>query len=219
MKPGPKRTPRGTPANLITVWKLANRWDFQEGHAYYLRQRNEMLRRALDFHMQFSLIQVSAAFAALSPNNAESTNYRALDICMGIAAGQLDEFTKVPAYGGNRKKALAILRGEPIDKHLRGQKVRSFHANTLDPQSSREVTVDGHMLGAWVGHRLLLRREAEIKHWEYPVIRQHFIEAAESVNTHVTSFQAVLWLTWKRIHGILRPPQTTLDFITSLKIT
>lgn len=204
--------PRGNPSNLLQVWSRADRWDVAEGCSYYTEQHGRMYDRYLAYGGMYSLEQISAAFAALSPNNAESTNYRALDVCLGIVADELPPDTKVPAYGKNRAKALAILRGEPIDQHLRGQKVRSFHANTMDPANSSEVTVDGHMLGAWIGRRLILRREAEIPHAEYPLIREDFKQAASEVNMRVTAFQAVIWLTWKRLHGILRPPQITIPF-------
>lgn len=203
---------RGNPENLLTVWNRADRWDIQEGIVYYSNQQVRMEDRVRAYYPRFTLTQVSAAFAALSPNNAESTNYVALDLCLRIAAQELPDTTKVPAYGKNKTKALAILRGEPIDLHLRGQKVRSFHANTIDPCMSEEVTVDGHMLGAWIGKRLVLRREAEIHAREYPVIRDDFRIAASRVGLRVTGFQAIIWLTWKRIHGILRPPQIRMDF-------
>ncbi len=179
--------------------------------AYYGKQREHLQRRA--DAARIDVAPVIAAFCALSPNNAESTNYRALDTCLEIVAGRLPEDAKVIAYPPNKVKALAMLRGAPIDDVLRGRKVYSFYRNTLDPSDNSYVTVDGHMLGAWAGKRFILRREAEIKASEYAIICDHFRSAAECFKLPAPMFQAILWLTWKRKQNILwTPPQLTFQW-------
>jgi hypothetical protein len=197
---------RGNSNNLMKVYAQSLDYERADGAVYYDRQRERLQRRSDAAGLP--LATVVAAFAALSPNNAESTNYRALDTCLGILSGSLPKDSPVIAYPPNRIKAMAILKGAPIDETLRGRKVYAFYRNTMNPEDGEWVTVDGHMLGAWTGVRLILRREAEIKSSEYPHIAEDFRSAASCHNLSAPRFQATVWLAWKRIHRILwTPPQ------------
>lgn len=205
------RTPNHAPINgsidnLLHVYSRSLPYERDDGYNYYELQRSRMQSRATTNHL--SLETVTAAFCALSPNNNEATNYFALDTCLQIYHGKLPDSHPVVSYGSNKAKALAILRGADIDSTLRGQKVYSFYRNTLEPDNDQWVTIDGHMHGAWIGKRLILRRNAEIKRTNYPVIVDGFRQAARQVNLSAPRFQAILWLTWKRLHRILwAPPQ------------
>lgn len=201
---------RGSPANILHVWGQVEDWEKDEGQLYYPRQRDRLHSHAVKYGKGLS--QVIAAFAVLSPNNDERSNYIALNTCLQIDAGIVGSAVKVRAYGRNTTKALAILKGEPIDQHLKGLKVRAFWANTLNPATSEEVTIDGHMLGVWVGQRLRLKREAEVPKWEYPLITADFKQAASRAGWPVVPFQASIWLAWKRINRIVWSPQMKFDW-------
>jgi hypothetical protein len=135
----------------------------------------------------------------------------ALDKCIEIVCGRLSENTKVVAYTANREKALKILRGDL--SQLRGRKVESFYHNTLDSTNERFITVDGHMLGAWCNMRLKLKREAQVRgNAEYEQIAQDFRRAAKCTQLPAPQFQAVLWLTWKRVNRILYSPQMSFEW-------
>lgn len=86
-------TGRGNEDNLRRIYDQSQPWERIEGSLYYNRQRKQLERRANGTH---ALNKVAAAFAALSPNNAESTNYRALDTCLEIVAGRLPEEAPTP---------------------------------------------------------------------------------------------------------------------------
>lgn len=209
----PKRVgemqPRGRVSNIWKVYLEATPWERQDGHAYYDEQRWRMQSRT---RPGITLEMVTAAFCALSPNSSESGNYHALDTCIDIATGGLPPDSKVRAYGTNTAKALRILRGEYILDVLSGLKVTSFYYNTIDPDDSRHVTIDGHMLSVWVGQRLVLKREAEIRSQEYPAICNDYRQAAKDADTSAPRFQATVWLTWKRLNRILYNPQLKFDY-------
>lgn len=200
--------------NLIGLYNETRPWERKEGYQYYDLQRGRLSKRAEANNLE--LERVIAAFAVLSPNNAESTNYRALDTCIEICKGRLPYDARVIAYPLNKVKALNILFGEPIMDNLKGQKVTSFYWNTLDPDNNEIVTVDGHMYGAWINRRLVLRREAEIKSKDYKLACRDFQEAAARFQISTPRFQATLWLAWKRKHKILYQPQLNLEFMNML---
>jgi hypothetical protein len=205
---------RGNPDNLQILYERSLEYERTDGSLYYDNQRNRLRARAEGSGL--TLGPVIAAFAALSPNNAEATNYRALDTCLDIISGVLPEAAPVIAYPLNKVKALAILRGASIEDTLKGRKVYAFYRNTLDPEDEEFITIDGHMLGAWTGRRFTLRRDAEIKSSEYPVISNHFRSAASCYQLSAPKFQATLWLAWKRIHRILwTPPQLSFGWVGS----
>lgn len=205
---------QGSPENFIRVYNLSLPIEREIGSEYYARQRAKMMIRVKKSNSQFTLPQIIGAFAVLSPNNAVSTNYRALDICLQIAMGILPESAKVPAYGLNKQKALAILRSkeDPLEI-VKGQKVTAFYLNTLNPDNSNHLTIDGHILGCWMNKRINLRGEGDIPAMEYELICSHLKLAATWTCYTPLQLQAILWLTWKRLHNILPyDPQLSLDW-------
>lgn len=81
--------PRGSQDNLIQLWHQTKDWERKEGFLYYDRQRERLTLLAKEYKIQTAA--VIAAFCALSPNNAESTNYTALRTCLDILAGRIPE--------------------------------------------------------------------------------------------------------------------------------
>lgn len=156
---------------------------------------------------------VVAAFAALSPNTAESQNYRALENCLGVVYGDLSPLTPIVGYPKNVEKAYRILRGADPEWVLGGLKVTAFYRCTLNPDDERNICIDGHMLGAWIGQRLVLRRNAQIKgKREYEAICTDMRALAADVEISAPRLQATLWLAWKRIHRILYSGQMKFNW-------
>lgn len=196
--------------NLLRLYDRADAEDRAEGRIYYPRQLERLERRAGPANLP--LTAVAGAFAALSPNNAEKTNYIALDIAIRVVSGELPESAGIPAYPINRTKALRILRGEEPGIVLKGNKVRSFYYNTIDPNTS-EVTIDGHMFNAWRDRVTVLHsRELNFGDGQYARIASDFRAAAFWVGLRAPEFQATLWLTWKRVNRILWNPQQSFEF-------
>lgn len=202
---------RGNSQNLIDLYEQSDAIERQTGMAYYDRQRERLAAWADGGRLP--LRAVIGAFVALSPNTSEAQNYKSLDRCIKIVNGQLPPESKIVGYPLNRQKALYILRGAEPEIILGGLKVRAFFFNTLDPDDSRQVTVDGHMLGAWCKTRLVLRRNAQIHgKREYAAIVEDFQKASSCYNIPAPRFQAILWLAWKRINRILYTSQLKFDW-------
>lgn len=200
---------------LLALWESSTPMEREEGRIYYPRQQGRLYARARENSRY--LYQAVGAFAALSPNNSEKITYQALDICMDIVEGRAPIETKAPSYGRNKIKALQILAipsNKPEDI-LRGNKVRAFYFNTMDPEHSSEVTVDGHMKNAWRGKIASLKHHSsDVSNKEYIVIAHDFRRAAFLVGIPCTEFQATLWITHKRVHNILPNLQIPFEFTT-----
>ena len=187
--------------NIWRVWEASRDWERRDGFSYYDRQRNKLAVYADKYGVQ--LARVVGAFAALSPNNSETSTYIALSTCLRIASGELPATASVRAYGKSKDKALAILTEGKLDV-LTGMKTRSFYLNTLFPDDSSAVTVDGHMVGVWLGHPVLMKsREASLNSKQYTAIAADIRSVAEWTKLPAPRVQATLWLTWKRLNGIL----------------
>lgn len=193
---------RGCVDNIRAVWKSTEAWEREEGLAYYPRQLARIAGEAEQYKVP--TFRAVGAFAALSPNNLESTTYRALRVVLGIHTGEHPRSAKVSAYGINKRKALAILAGGDPSLILRGPKVRAFYFSTLDPSQEEIAVVDGHMLGVWMGRPLprLNSREANIPPAEYEEISAAYKLVAKEESVALAGMQAAVWLRWKRVHGI-----------------
>jgi len=195
--------------NLMMVYQKATVWERSFGLKYYDTQRQRLSVRALQRGMHPSA--VVAAFAVLSPNNSEKHTYRDLDVCIGILSGELSPMTKTSAYPLNKLKALSCLQGRHPLTILKGNKVVAFYRNTMNPDDSRFVTVDGHMAGAWVGQRFLMR-EARITDRLYREIAEGVRTVSREVGCAAPRLQSILWLAWKRIQNAAHNPQMEFDW-------
>jgi len=221
--------------NLETLWESLEDWERAYGINYYNFQYDRILSVAykLDLVVKTKygagpgvLFDISdrvlvAVFAILSPNNHENTNYIALQRCLEIWMGKLPESAKVPAYGTNKRKALAVLRAysttriqEPeshdVSDMITGRKVRSFYFNTIWPNIGINITIDGHMKSAWLGRRVRLKhQEANVSPALYREISRAICELADKYETPAPGFQAGLWIGWR--HHIAAPGQYWLQ--------
>jgi hypothetical protein len=203
----PKSDPRsaGSSENFIRLFKMTYDWERAAGLRYYDEQR-ERIAEVARKNGQLLLHPSVAAFAALSPLNAESTNYTALDTCLKIAAGKLPEDTRVIAWRPNKVKALRVLRGEDPAAVLGGRKVTAFYYNTLDPTSEVHVTIDGHMYNVWTWGLRPLRRVPQMSAELYNQIADDLRAAGRDLGIPAPKLQSILWNAWKRVHGILYTP-------------
>ena len=198
----------GSVDNLLKMYSQATRWEKEKGRQYYQKQRERL--RDLGATYGFTLEASSGAFAALSPNKRESDTYRDLTACMKHVQTNGTGHPKVSAYRRNCDKALIILRGRNPQNVLKGSKVLNFYYNTMDPENPRWVTVDGHLVSAWTGTRLTMKRWAGITAREYQQISRHVMEAAERVGILPCQFHSTIWLVQRRINK--DGSQLPLDF-------
>jgi len=118
------------------------------------------------------------------------------------------EFT-VSTYGQNKLKAWRIVNGEDPLALITANKTRSFFQNISDPEDVVPVTIDGHMLNMWRGRRENLvglsfptKLYAQVAEDVRILAREHQMIPCQ--------MQGVLWLTWRRLHGIRSTQQQEL---------
>ena len=101
------------------------------------------------------------------------------------------------------------MNGEaPLDLII-ANKTRNFFMNICDPNDPVPVTVDGHMLNVWRGRReglVGLRFPRNL----YEGVAEDIRKVAHEREVLPCQAQGIIWITWRRIHGILTTKQTEL---------
>lgn len=191
--------------NLQLVFNRCTPWELTTGKQYYTKQQ-QLLCEIAD-KWDFKGRETIGAFAALSPNNSEAMTYRAL--LQLIRRVRFGSTNRVVAYGQNILKAMRILNGADPLSVLSGNKVTAFYLNTLCPWDDHVLTIDGHIAGVCFGQRLRMKEVPDINDESYRYLCGCIRDFARNKNWYGTEIQATLWLTWKRIHSVLPPVQTT----------
>lgn len=200
--------------NLDQLYRKADEIDLWNGAAYYheFRQRvKETSQRAHNGH--FVPIQISAGvYAALSPNNSQDSCMEDMQRAIRCHLYEPHNFIhlKVHTYGANKEKALRILKGEDPKVVLTGPKTFNFYHNIENPDDPNYVTVDGHMVNIWNNKRVPLDNSG-VNLGEYLTVASGIKELAQRYGLVPCQLQAILWLTWRRIHRIYYNPQYKLD--------
>jgi hypothetical protein len=199
--------------NIERCLEKADEEDWNAGLSYYDFFRGRVIRAGTGIDARVAC----GVYAALSPNNSEES---CMDdtrrLCEAYLNGSFDS-CRVHTYGKNKEKAGRILLGEDPATVLRGIKTNNFFHNLIDPLDRSHVTIDGHMVNIWNNRRVPLDL-AGINDSEYRMIAESlmlFCRILEMNSGQVIfpcQLQSVLWLTWRRINGILYKPQYRLVF-------
>ena len=196
--------------NLVSLWDSAHPHDIEEGCKAYERY-NKTLHRFAEWY-GFGIVPTVEAFAALSPNNDYHGNLRSLaSVLQFVAAPHISGY-KVSTYRACAERAITYLTGEVsfLDTVI-GPKIRAFRHNLLYPDTSKEVTVDGHMLHAWLGTSGTMKDAAsEMSLKRYRLIAADIQRMARAHKLLPHQVQAALWITRKRQGAIKLDKQQSL---------
>ena len=193
--------------NLKCVLEQAQPHEVEEGKSAYTRYNLIMSRVAAATGC--SLRTASAVFSALSPNNDYHGNLRdARTLLQAAQAGRTIDSFAVSTYGQNKRKAWQLAHGaEPLNLIV-ADKTRNFFLNITDPADRQPVTIDGHMYNIWASERKpLVGLRTNRAH--YACVADGVRILASECGLVPCQLQAVLWLTWRRIHGIKPSKQLT----------
>jgi len=201
--------------NFIKVFNQATERDIAAAKASY--PKYQRLCREMARKYGFGLHVGAGVFAALSPNNDYWGNLRDADKLMAAAAAgkSIDDFT-VSTYGNNKLKAWRITKGEEPEELIVALKTRNFYENIFDPRNPQYVTIDGHMHNVYYGTRHPLqsrdpnKRIAKVAGALYYEIASQVMAFSFEKDMLPCEMQGVLWITWRRIHGIHSPKQQEL---------
>lgn len=192
---------KGSVSNLVSVYNKRDDIDYNHGRESYFKYNKLMKDLGERFDVPYE--KVTAVFVSTSPNNDYKNNLRStISILDGWIKGKREDEITISTYNHCKTRSLSYLNGVNFLDDAKGLKIRSFYQNILDPTSVEPVTVDGHMLSAWVGRRMLMK-EAAMARFKYREVANDVREAADQFLLIPSQFQAIIWFTWKRINGIV----------------
>jgi hypothetical protein len=162
---------------------------------------NEALRRFAAFYGT-GFVQTVEAFVALSPNNDYIGNLRSLAAVLfahRMGGGPM----RVTTYSACADRALDYVRGDVsfLDT-VKGKKITAFRHNVLYPETSRRVTVDGHMVAVWSGRDLTMKEAVPILRGRYAEVERDIARLARSRGVVPNALQAALWHLQDAARGV-----------------
>lgn len=196
--------------NLFWCWEQAIEPDKSEALMSYFRY-NALIRSIAERYDE--TIEIAAAiFSALSPNNDYHGNLRDLETVLVAERSKLpfNQWT-VATYGQNKLKAWKLASRE-IHPHesFTALKTLNFWRNITHPSDPVPVTIDGHMFWCWKGVAGGVKGDrksntvklpgAKVTPKVYHEIAGEVRGLARALGLIPNQLQAVLWITWKRLH-------------------
>lgn len=200
-------------ANLRKVWKQSTEEEREEGKLWYLRALEDS--RKLGNFYRVPTDKVVGVVAALSPNKGWKTNLDSAErVLAGWRAGKrMAELGPIPAYPNGVYKAWTILGGftpQQVLETPRGKKVWNFYLSIGSAgEHPRAVCIDTHAYAAWDDFRHRSGKHDNMttmpdlsRGGRYEQVAEDYRQVAKEVGLEPGKFQAVLWLTWKRMKGV-----------------
>jgi hypothetical protein len=178
-------------SNIEEVFIQSTSSDLREARVWY---RNAGIY-AKDMSTEFNIpyIKCCALISVLSPQkewwqNIQLTRsfLRSKGIYCRHLTNQVKKAKTIYSYEGHFRE---------IDEFIGGRKTTNFFHNIHSPTSPNWITIDGHMLQLMTG-------KMEIKavtNKQYDFLANILKNKAKEHNFVPSEFQALLWLTWKRI--------------------
>lgn len=192
-------------ANILEVFAEATPQELAEGVAWYpcaFREAQGMARRH-DLAVETAV----GVVAALSPRNKWDRNLLdAENLLSALAKGENPESVRVCTFAQNKAKAIKIAKeglSDPaeIRKVLSGPKLQEFFSCILG--DSKESCIDGHAFAVWSGKRIVLADVGTISKTARIEIKSDYAKAGEILGFPASVIQAVTWVAWRRMHGIV----------------
>lgn len=192
--------------NLQQLLERADTLDYEDGCKAYIRYHDLLTRIAHKYETDF--YRTCAAFCALSPNNDYVGNLRSLVTLLDIKQRDGDAAMyrgTVSTYKHCRDRAITYLTGQ-VDflETVKGQKITAFYHNISDPTLWGPVTVDGHMVAAYIDDPAMKMKDAVqwLTRARYVEVSIALQELAHAKRMLPHQMQAILWFTRKRTLGI-----------------
>jgi hypothetical protein len=184
-------------SNVLAVYRLASADDLRGGLSWYLDAHN--VARALSDFPGGNVAAAAGIIAALSPMNGWENNKRkAAQLIAQNGDGTGCGLTR------NVAKAVAIFKGaDPLDI-LNGDKVTAFYRTILNPTGDIDPVIDRHAFDIAVGERTDEKRRGALgRKGVYAEFAAVYREAAVIAGIGSAQMQAVTWVAWRNIHGIV----------------
>ena len=199
--------------NISDFTALLDSSDWNYGRVAYETYHQVLLAYANKYG--FGIVPVVEAFASLSPNNDYHGNLRSLaSVLHGINSGTPLDSIIVSTYNACRNRAYSYVTGQTsfLDT-VKGPKIIAFRHNLLYPDTSKEVTIDGHMYAIAAGRKITMKEAAlsfSRSDSGYSVVAKIIKEQAKAHKVLPHQLQASLWIGRKRIYDIKLNKQPNL---------
>jgi len=184
--------------HLERYYKAALQVEITEGLLWYQKAHDVMRLLADKYKIP---IDVSIAVcSALSPRCIWEQNIKDAENVFKYHIGKRKGNVSVTTYGQNLRKALNILESNN-SQVFSAPKTSNFFQNILDPTDNNYVTIDGHAINAYYGKPGKVKNKYFTpKHYER--IARAYKKLAAKYNLLPCQIQAIIWLSFKRIHNI-----------------
>ena len=182
-------------ANVLAIWHAATDAERANGARWYA------VGAELAVTMGGTLQRGAGVIAALSPQMGWTRN-------MVIAATALERGTAKGFHtGGNVAKADAIAAGADPMAVLGGDKVRNFYQCFLVAAGAADgnpACIDRHAIAIYIG-RCQADNESKVldRKGVYDAIADAYRSAADVIGVPAYVMQAVTWVAWRRMKGII----------------
>ena len=188
-------------SNLLSIFEQATPQEVIEGMAWYDEAHKLACRLARECGV--SLDVAAGVLAALSPRSRWERNATDAESVIAAYVSGKDPMTvPVSTFHRNKERAIEILQAGTRHGILSGPKVCAFAGNIEDPEGE-EVTVDSHAYNAWVGERAISNGEGpRVTPKRFRDCAADYQKLAALYHIKPSQAQAIIWLAWKRVHGI-----------------
>ena len=185
---------------LLSVFHQATENEIDRGLAWYCEAHFQAMEIAVHHHLPTDLI--CGVTAAISPRVPWKRTFPAVErIVTAFEQGQ--PLSSGTYYPRNGDKAYSMLRDGSVSSWLNGPKVEAFYDNLSFPQYSTRVTVDMHAISAFFGRKMDSREVRYVMRTRDRMrsVERSYQDASEYVGIMPSQFQAIVWLTWRRLVG------------------
>lgn len=188
--------------NLEKIFNQALPVEIENGKKWYPDAKDTLNSLAIKYNLSPEI--VIAVCSALSPRCVWNQNIQDTErvlIWFTTKYKSINRnFPKVTTYSQNLRKAIGILKTNNTDVFI-SRKTYNFFNNIFNPDSPDYVTIDGHSINAYY-NRLGVVENKHFTPKYYDKIAKVYKKIAKKYSLLPCQFQAIIWLTFKRIHNI-----------------
>ena len=184
--------------NILTVFNQATADEIQQGKHWYADAHKQGIRLSKTYGI--SVYAACGIIAAVSPRLRWERN---VEVAERIIQGRELDGLGVRWYA-NVRKAKLILAGNMPANILRGNKVRAFYDNLVQPERSLCVCIDGHVWAIAHGKRISLEDVPPIGRRAYNRLSVSYATVAKQLGLRPSQLQAVVWVVWRQLHNVVK---------------
>lgn len=176
-------------SQLLKLYSNSTLEDREKGSQWYPQARRIITALSLEYGINERTI--AAMVAVMSPQISWEQNIR-------VVKDILNRYPPSVGFKANQRKAQRILSDSAteLDGYMKdASKVRAFFANLCGDYGV--VTLDGHAIQAALDDITIVKGLKKAANF---TLQSYYIQAASQVDEVPATFQASIWVTWKRLN-------------------